>query len=102
MARPVFYVASRGHHADIGGITPGSMPPHSTSIHEEGAVFKSFKLVEGGVFQEKGKKRLEWFWHSFDLQVLLLISMIKEVVCQISFKYYFARKFCDDDNGHNG
>eukprot|EP00795_Rhopilema_esculentum_P001663 gene1663-16138_t len=50
--RPVFYVASRGHHADIGGITPGSMPPHSKSIFEEGAVFMSFKLVENGVFQE--------------------------------------------------
>lgn len=50
--RPVFYVASRGHHADIGGITPGSMPPHSTSIHQEGAVFFSFKLVKKGVFQE--------------------------------------------------
>ncbi|KAL3859675.1 hypothetical protein ACJMK2_009883 [Sinanodonta woodiana] len=50
---PVFFVASRGHHADIGGITPGSMPPHSKSIHEEGAVFKSFKLVDAGVFQEE-------------------------------------------------
>ncbi|GFN92191.1 5-oxoprolinase [Plakobranchus ocellatus] len=51
-SRPVFFVASRGHHADIGGITPGSMPPHSSSIHQEGAVFKSFKLVEGGIFKE--------------------------------------------------
>ncbi|XP_054983894.1 5-oxoprolinase isoform X2 [Sorex araneus] len=51
-SRPVFYVASRGHHADIGGITPGSMPPHSTSLEQEGAVFLSFKLVQGGVFQE--------------------------------------------------
>jgi len=51
--RPVFFVASRGHHADIGGITPGSMPPHSTSIFQEGAVFKSFKLVEAGEFKEK-------------------------------------------------
>lgn len=51
--KPVFYVASRGHHADIGGITPGSMPPHSTSIHQEGAVFLTFKLVDQGVFQEK-------------------------------------------------
>uniref|UniRef100_A0A8P0TI97 5-oxoprolinase, ATP-hydrolysing n=1 Tax=Canis lupus familiaris TaxID=9615 RepID=A0A8P0TI97_CANLF len=50
--RPVFYVASRGHHADIGGITPGSMPPHSTTLQQEGAVFLSFKLVQGGVFQE--------------------------------------------------
>ncbi|XP_076111400.1 5-oxoprolinase-like isoform X2 [Mytilus galloprovincialis] len=51
--KAVFFVASRGHHADIGGITPGSMPPHSKSIHEEGAVFKSFELVKNGVFQEK-------------------------------------------------
>ena len=52
--KPVFFVASRGHHADIGGITPGSMPPHSRYLHEEGAVFKSFKLVKGGEFQEEG------------------------------------------------
>ncbi|XP_031202901.1 5-oxoprolinase isoform X2 [Mastomys coucha] len=52
-SRPVFYVASRGHHADIGGITPGSMPPHSTTLQQEGAVFLSFKLVQGGVFQEE-------------------------------------------------
>ncbi|XP_061463198.1 5-oxoprolinase isoform X2 [Rhineura floridana] len=51
--RPVFFVASRGHHADIGGITPGSMPPHSRSLQEEGAVFISFKLVKDGVFQEE-------------------------------------------------
>uniref|UniRef100_A0A671QNY0 5-oxoprolinase-like n=1 Tax=Sinocyclocheilus anshuiensis TaxID=1608454 RepID=A0A671QNY0_9TELE len=53
MRAPVFFVASRGHHADIGGITPGSMPPHSTCLQQEGAVFTSFKLVTGGVFQEK-------------------------------------------------
>lgn len=52
--RPVFFVASRGHHADIGGITPGSMPPHSRSLQEEGAVFISFKLVKSGIFQEEG------------------------------------------------
>ena len=52
--KPVFYVASRGHHADIGGITPGSMPPHSKTIHEEGAVFKSFFLVKNKRFQEEG------------------------------------------------
>ncbi|XP_068094216.1 5-oxoprolinase [Hyperolius riggenbachi] len=51
--RPVFFVASRGHHADIGGITPGSMPPHSKSLKEEGAVFISFKLVKEGQFQEE-------------------------------------------------
>lgn len=51
--KPVFYAASRGHHADIGGITPGSMPPHSKSLLEEGAQFKSFFLVRGGRFCEK-------------------------------------------------
>uniref|UniRef100_A0A7G3ARE1 Putative oxoprolinase n=1 Tax=Lutzomyia longipalpis TaxID=7200 RepID=A0A7G3ARE1_LUTLO len=51
--RPVFFVASRGHHADIGGITPGSMPPHSKSLSEEGAAFKSFLIVENNVFQEE-------------------------------------------------
>lgn len=55
VSSPVFFVASRGHHADIGGITPGSMPPHSTSLQQEGAVFTSFKLVTGGMFQEEGK-----------------------------------------------
>lgn len=45
-------MASRGHHADIGGITPGSMPPHSTNLMEEGVSFKSFTLVEDGHFLE--------------------------------------------------
>ena len=51
-SKPVFFVASRGHHADIGGITPGSMPPHSRLLEEEGAVFTSFILVRDGVFRE--------------------------------------------------
>lgn len=50
----VFFVASRGHHAEIGGITPGSMPPFSKAIWEEGAAIKAFKLVEKGVFNEEG------------------------------------------------
>ncbi|KAI9112806.1 hypothetical protein K1719_016123 [Acacia pycnantha] len=50
----VFFVANRGHHAEIGGITPGSMPPFSKSILEEGAAIKAFKLVEKGIFQEEG------------------------------------------------
>jgi len=48
----IFYVASRGHQADIGGITPGSMPAHSTTIVEEGVIFDNFLLVEQGVFRE--------------------------------------------------
>jgi 5-oxoprolinase (ATP-hydrolysing) len=47
-ARPSFYVASRGHHADVGGITPGSMPPFSATIGDEGVLIDNFKLVEGG------------------------------------------------------
>ncbi|MGB5594353.1 MAG: hydantoinase B/oxoprolinase family protein [Crocosphaera sp.] len=49
----LFYVASRGHQADIGGITPGSMPPNSTSILEEGILFDNFLLVKKGHFREQ-------------------------------------------------
>ena len=49
---PEFYVGSRGHHADIGGTTPGSMPPFSTTIQEEGVQINNFKLVAEGVLQE--------------------------------------------------
>ena len=55
---PIFYVASRGHHADIGGITPGSMPPNSTSIEEEGILIDNFLLVEQGRFREAELTRL--------------------------------------------
>ena len=44
----LFYVASRGHHADIGGITPGSMPPNSTSVTQEGVLLDNFQLVSDG------------------------------------------------------
>jgi len=50
--RPLFYVGSRGHHADIGGTTPGSMPPFSTRIEEEGVQIDNFKLVDRGVLRE--------------------------------------------------
>ncbi|MBV8620187.1 MAG: hydantoinase B/oxoprolinase family protein [Curvibacter sp.] len=52
-ARPSFFVASRGHHADIGGITPGSVPPFSTSIDEEGVLIDNFLLVERGRLREE-------------------------------------------------
>ncbi len=48
----LFWVASRGHHADIGGITPGSMPPDSRRIEEEGVVLDNVKLVAAGRFLE--------------------------------------------------
>ena len=47
-ASPLFFVASRAHHADIGGITPGSMPPGSRTIAEEGVLIEDFLLVDGG------------------------------------------------------
>ncbi|MBW4636559.1 MAG: hydantoinase B/oxoprolinase family protein [Iphinoe sp. HA4291-MV1] len=50
---PLFYVASRGHHADIGGITPGSMPPFSINLEEEGILLDNFQLVDAGKFREQ-------------------------------------------------
>jgi 5-oxoprolinase (ATP-hydrolysing) len=47
-----FFLGSRGHHADIGGITPGSTPPNSTTLEEEGVVIDDFLLVDGGHFRE--------------------------------------------------
>ena len=49
---PLFYTAARGHHADIGGITPGSMPPFSKHISEEGVLLDNVQLVREGVFLE--------------------------------------------------
>ncbi|QNP49274.1 hydantoinase B/oxoprolinase family protein [Diaphorobacter aerolatus] len=51
-AEPTFYVGSRGHHADVGGVTPGSMPPFSTRIEEEGVQLDNVKLVDAGTLQE--------------------------------------------------
>lgn len=51
--KPLFYVASRGHHADIGGMTPGSMPPNSTTVEEEGVLLDNFQLIVDGQFREK-------------------------------------------------
>ncbi len=50
---PIFYLGSRGHHADIGGTTPGSMPPFSLTIEEEGVRILNFRLVDQGVLQEE-------------------------------------------------
>ena len=49
----LFVVASRGHHADVGGLTPGSMPPFSTTLEEEGVVLRSLEIVSDGAFREK-------------------------------------------------
>lgn len=56
----LFYVGSRGHHADIGGTTPGSMPPDSDHIEQEGVLIDNFKLVDGsdGVLREEAARAL--------------------------------------------
>jgi 5-oxoprolinase (ATP-hydrolysing) len=57
-SKPLFYVGSRGHHADIGGITPGSMPPFSKNVEEEGVLLDNVKLVENGRMLEAEMRRL--------------------------------------------
>jgi 5-oxoprolinase (ATP-hydrolysing) len=54
----LFYLGSRGHHADIGGITPGSMPARSTHVDEEGILIDNFLLVDGGHFRETETRAL--------------------------------------------
>ena len=54
----LFYVGSRGHHADVGGTTPGSMPPDSKTVEEEGVLIDNFKLVENGRFLEEEVREL--------------------------------------------
>ncbi|HWS91609.1 MAG TPA: hydantoinase B/oxoprolinase family protein, partial [Mycobacterium sp.] len=56
--RVLFFVASRGHHAEIGGITPGSMPADSREIHEEGVLFDNWLLAENGQFREAETRHL--------------------------------------------
>jgi 5-oxoprolinase (ATP-hydrolysing) len=53
---PLFYVAARAHHADIGGMTPGSMPPDSTRIEQEGVLIECMRLVRGGQFREQAMR----------------------------------------------
>jgi 5-oxoprolinase (ATP-hydrolysing) len=54
----LFYVGSRGHHADIGGTMPGSMPPDTRTVDEEGVLIDNFKLVARGQFREKEMRAL--------------------------------------------
>ncbi len=57
-AKILFFVGSRGHHADIGGITPGSTPPASKTLEEEGVIINDFLLVDGGTFREEPFRKL--------------------------------------------
>ena len=54
----IFFVASRGHHADIGGKTPGSGPPDSKHIEEEGVLIDNFKLFDKGIFREQEMRKI--------------------------------------------
>jgi 5-oxoprolinase (ATP-hydrolysing) len=54
----LFFVASRGHHADVGGITPGSMSPNATTVDQEGVLIDNFKLVDKGRFRENALDEL--------------------------------------------
>jgi 5-oxoprolinase (ATP-hydrolysing) len=55
---PAFFVASRGHHADIGGIAPGSMPADSHTLEDEGVLIEPRRVVSGGRFDERGVRAL--------------------------------------------
>ncbi len=56
--KPAFFTAARGHHADIGGITPGSMPPDSHTIEDEGVLIENFLLVQDGRLREAEARAL--------------------------------------------
>ncbi|MBM0105736.1 hydantoinase B/oxoprolinase family protein [Steroidobacter sp. S1-65] len=58
VSKPTFFVAARGHHADIGGSTPGSMPASSTHIDEEGVLLDNVQVVADGVFLEENMRTL--------------------------------------------
>ena len=55
---PAFFVASRGHHADVGGITPGSMPPSSRTVEEEGVLIDDFLLIDAGRLRDAETRSL--------------------------------------------
>ena len=77
---PLFFVAARGHHGDVGGITPGSMPPNSTSILEEGVLLDNIKIVDNGVFLEPLVRQLfgagPWPSRNIDQNVADLIAQL--------------------------
>ena len=58
----LFFTASRAHHAEIGGIRPGSMPPFSRNLGEEGVLIRNFHLIEQGTSQGQKASRVAAFW----------------------------------------
>ncbi len=93
-----FWVASRGHHADIGGSVPGSMPPFSTTLQEEGALIEAFRVVENGVFKElqlrellKGARRIEENISDIKAQLAANLEGIREV-CKVQDREWFFKE----------
>jgi len=87
---PIFYVASRGHHADIGGITPGSIPPFSKTIHDEGIIIDNFLLLKDGELREKEfvelltnsdnpARNIKERKHDINAQIAAVVKGIKEL-----------------------
>ncbi|MEN3748325.1 hydantoinase B/oxoprolinase family protein [Sphingomonas sp. HF-S3] len=77
---PAFFVAARGHHSDIGGISPGSMPPNSRSIEEEGIIFDNVLLVEHGHLLEDEVRALlgagDWPARNIDQNIADLAAQV--------------------------
>jgi len=75
-----FFTAARGHHADVGGISPGSMPPGSSSIEQEGVIFDNFLLVEGGKLLEAETRALlasgRWPARNIDMNIADLSAQV--------------------------
>lgn len=87
---PIFWTASRGHHADIGSISAGSMPPNSKTIYDEGALIVSHKLLSKGVFDEVGITRLlleEPAKHPGGSGTRALSDNISDLKAQVSANY---------------
>jgi len=93
--KPIFYAASRGHHADIGGITPGSIPPFSRTIYEEGIIIDNFLIVEKGKLREKEfekilmssenpARNIEERKHDINAQIAAVSKGIQEIESLIS------------------
>ncbi|WP_186024680.1 hydantoinase B/oxoprolinase family protein [Burkholderia gladioli] len=84
----LFYVAARGHHGDVGGITPGSMPPDSTTIEEEGVLLDNVRIVAAGRFLEDEVRALfaagPWPSRNIDQNIADLTAQIAACECGAS------------------
>ncbi|NNU81493.1 5-oxoprolinase [Halovulum dunhuangense] len=78
--RVLFFNAARGHHTDVGGLTPGSMPPDSRTIHDEGAYIDNWKLVDRGRFREAETRDLltsgRWPVRAVDINIADLKAQV--------------------------